>query len=282
MQRLWIFVIVALLAFPAFAQEDPDRSRPAGQQEQSPGEKIEHGAKETGEAVGTAAEQTAKDVKQQTKDSKDSAEIRAEATDRLQRAATVMHEIMQTPDKAIPQEVLDGARCVAVAPDVFKAGFVFGGRHGRGVATCRTSTGWSAPYFFTLSGGSWGAQIGAQSTDLILMVMTDKGMKDMLQNKLELGADATVAAGPVGRHAQAGTDWKLETAILSYSRSKGLFAGLELQGSVIRPDEDSTRAIYGRYVPPALTLMGKVEVPAVAQGFLRAVANAKAVSEAKR
>lgn len=212
----------------------------------------------------------------------DKQENAADATDRLQRASKVLNEIMETPDKAIPQEVLDGAKCVAVVPNLVKAGFVFGGRHGKGVSTCRTASGWSAPSFFTISGGSWGAQIGAQSTDMVLMVMNDAGMKNLLKNKVELGADASVAAGPVGRHAQAGTDWKLDTQVLSYSRSKGVFAGLSLEGTVIRPDEDSTRAIYGKDLGPAQTLTGQVPPPEVAREFLRTVANAKVVAEAKR
>lgn len=162
-----------------------------------------------------------------------------------QIAATVFRQIMNTPDKGIPKNILDDAECVAVFPDVIKAGFIIGGRGGRGVVSCRTPRGWSAPAYFNLGGGSFGLQIGAQSTDFVLLFMTKNGINSLLSDKFTIGADASVAAGPVGRQAGASTDIKLEAQILSYSRSKGLFAGLELKGVVIQPDKDDMRDVYG-------------------------------------
>jgi SH3 domain-containing YSC84-like protein 1 len=163
-----------------------------------------------------------------------------------QKAAEVFREIMGVPEKEIPRSVLDKAECVAVFPQVIKAGFIVGGRGGRGVASCRTASGWSAPAYFNLGGGSVGLQIGAQATDFVLLFMNRDGMKSLLSDNFTLGADASVAAGPVGRQAGAETDLKLDAQILSYSRSKGLFAGLELKGVVIKPAKDDMRDVYGR------------------------------------
>lgn len=170
---------------------------------------------------------------------------KADAASQSLKAATVLHEIMDTPDKGIPTDLLGKAECVAVFPSVIKAGFVVGGRGGRGVASCRTPLGWSAPVFLTLGGASIGFQIGVQSTDFVMLFMNDNGMNSMLSDEFTLGADASVAAGPVGRQAGASTDIKMNAKILSYSRSKGLFAGLELKGVVIKPDADDMRAVYG-------------------------------------
>jgi SH3 domain-containing YSC84-like protein 1 len=161
------------------------------------------------------------------------------------KAATVFGQIMDTPEKAIPKDLLEKAECVAVFPSVLKAGFIVGGRGGRGVASCRTITGWSAPAYFTLGGASIGFQIGAQSTDFVMLFMNKDGMKSLLSDEFTLGGDASVAAGPVGRQAGASTDLKLNAQILSYSRSKGLFAGLELKGVVIKADKDDMRDVYG-------------------------------------
>ena len=138
---------------------------------------------------------------------------------------------MAAPDKGIPEEVLDHAKCIAVVPRMIKAGFVFGGENGRGVATCRTEHGWSAPAFFAITGGSWGLQIGVEGVDLVMVFQGDRGMERLMKSKFQLGADASAAAGPVGRHATADTDWKLNTEILTYSRAKGAFAGLTLTGA---------------------------------------------------
>jgi len=149
------------------------------------------------------------------------------AEDRIKAASTVLDEIESAPDQGIPEEVLGSAQCVAVVPTMIKGGFIVGARFGRGVASCRTPKGWSAPAFFTIKGGSFGLQIGAQAVDLVMLIMNDNGMKNLLSSQFKLGADASVAAGPVGRHAAADTDWKLKAQVLSYSRARGLFAGLE-------------------------------------------------------
>ena len=164
------------------------------------------------------------------------------------KAAKVFREIMDTPDKGIPKDLLEKAECVAVFPSVLKAGFIVGGRGGRGVASCRTVSGWSAPAYFTLGGASIGLQIGAQATDFVMLFMNKEGMDSLLSDEFTLGGDASVAAGPVGRQAGAATDLKLNAQILSYSRSKGLFAGLELKGVVIKPDKDDMRDVYGEGV----------------------------------
>jgi len=201
---------------------------------------------------------------------------REDATERLDNAKQVMHEIMGMPDKGIPEEVLEHAKCVAVIPHMVKGGFVFGGKGGKGVATCRTADGWSAPAFITISGGSWGLQIGVEAVDVVLIIQNEKGMQKLLESNFQIGADASAAAGPVGRHAEAGTDWKMDTEILTYSRAKGAFAGLTLEGASIRQDDDSRHAIYGRNVTTRALLLGKVAAPAVALPFLTEIRGAKA------
>ncbi len=211
------------------------------------------------------------------------ASAREDATERLENATNVLHEIMGMPDKGIPEEVLEHAKCIAVVPHMVKGGFVFGGKGGKGVATCRTANGWSAPAFITISGGSWGLQIGVQAVDLVMIIQNEKGMQKLLESNFHVGADASAAAGPVGRHAEAGTDWKMDTEILTYSRAKGVFAGLTLEGASVRQDNDSRHAIYGRKVTTRALLLGKVTAPAVAQPFLAEVrgAKAQAVAEGK-
>jgi SH3 domain-containing YSC84-like protein 1 len=184
------------------------------------------------------------------------------------KAARVFKEIMNTPDKGIPQELVERAECVAVFPSVIKAGFIIGGRGGRGVASCRTSRGWSAPAFFNLGGGSFGLQIGAQSTDFVMLFMNKDGLNSLLSDGFTVGGDASVAAGPVGRQAGASTDIKLNAQILSYSRSKGLFAGLELKGVVIKPDKDDMRDVYGAGVTAKEVLQdNKVTAPFTVRAF---------------
>ena len=199
---------------------------------------------------------------------------REDSVDRLQRSVTVLHAIMAAPDKGIPEEVLNGAKCILVVPDLVKGGFVFGGKHGRGVATCRTAEGWSAPAFVSVGGGSWGLQIGIEDVDLIMLVMNDDGMQHLLSSKFELTGEGSVAAGPVGRHASAGTDWKMNTEMLTYSRSKGVFAGLTLEGAVVEQDNDSTHAIYGKHMMFRNILSGKVATPHSADAFMKAVSEA--------
>jgi len=201
---------------------------------------------------------------------------REDATDRLDNATSVIHEIMGTPDKGIPEEVLEHAKCVAVIPHMVKGGFVFGAEGGKGVATCRAANGWSAPAFITISGGSWGLQIGVEAVDVVMIFESDKAMQRLLESNFQVGGDASAAAGPVGRHATAGTDWKLDTEILTYSRAKGAFAGLTLTGASLRQDNDSRRAFYGGNVTTRALLLGKVPVPAAARPFVAEVRGAKA------
>jgi lipid-binding SYLF domain-containing protein len=201
---------------------------------------------------------------------------REATTDRLDHAGAVLHEIMSAPDKGIPEEVLEHAKCIAIVPHMLKGGFVFGAENGRGVTTCRTANGWSAPAFFAITGGSWGLQIGVEGVDLVMIIQNDKGMQRLLSSQFQLGADASAAAGPVGRHASADTDWKLETEILTYSRARGAFAGLTLTGASIRRDDDSTEAIYGHDISNRRILQGDVPVPTEAHAFLDAVRDAKA------
>ena len=207
--------------------------------------------------------------------------MREKAEDRLQRAARVLHDIVNTPDKGIPDEVIKHAKCMAVVPHEITVALGIGGRIGKGVATCRTGNGWSAPAFFSVTGGSWGAQIGIEGVDNVLMIMNEKGMQRLLSDKFQIGADASAAAGPVGRHAAAGTDWKLETEILSYSRAKGVFAGVSLNGAYVRPDRDANEAIYGPDVTPRKILSGQVPAPPAADVFLAAVRDAEEKAETK-
>jgi lipid-binding SYLF domain-containing protein len=196
----------------------------------------------------------------------------SKAVDRVKAAATVLDEIESAPDQGIPEEVLGSAECVAVVPSMLKGGFIFGARYGRGVASCRTPKGWSAPAFFSIKGGSFGLQIGGQAVDLVMLIMNDNGMRNLLNSKFKLGADASVAAGPVGRHAAADTDWKLRAQVLSYSRARGIFAGLELSGAAVGQDKDSTREFYGRMVPFKTSLTGQIDPPAGAFPFLNSLA----------
>ncbi len=192
--------------------------------------------------------------------------------ERLQSSTAVLQEVMATPDKAIPAQILSGASCVAVIPSYKKGAFVVGAQYGQGVATCRTGHGWSAPAFVKLEGASYGFQIGGQATDLVLVAMNQNGMEKMLHNKFKLGADAAASAGPVGRNAQAGTDWKLNAEFLTYSRSKGLFAGLDLTGDVLEANDDDMKAFYGPGVNYGAVLHGDVPTPPDAQQFVRTVA----------
>lgn len=190
---------------------------------------------------------------------------RDDDVERLQDGATVIKEIMSAPDSGIPEEIITKTQCIAVIPNMLKAAFVFGGAYGKGVASCRTDNGWSAPAFFTLKGGSWGLQIGGQAADIVMLIMNDRGMSDLLRSKVKLGADASVAAGPVGRHADASTDWKLRAEVLTYSRTRGLFAGISLNGAVLTQHRDDTRDFYGRMIPFRSILLGKIPSPKEAE-----------------
>src|ERR1700730_70467 len=196
----------------------------------------------------------------------------SKAVDRVQAAADVLNEIEAAPDAGIPQEVLGSAECVAVVPSMLKGGFIVGAKYGRGLASCRTPKGWSAPAFFMTTGGSVGFQIGGQAVDLVMLIMNNDGMQHLLSSKFALGADASVAAGPVGRHAEGNTDWKMRAQVLTYSRARGIFAGVSLNGAVVKQDKDSTQEFYGRMGPFKTSLTGEVDPPAGANPFLTALA----------
>jgi SH3 domain-containing YSC84-like protein 1 len=206
-------------------------------------------------------------------------ELENSAVNRVKAASLVLEDIQAAPDTGIPDEVMGSADCVAVVPSMLKGGFMFGAQFGRGVASCRTAKGWSDPAFFSIEGGSFGLQIGGQAVDLIMLIMNHRGMDNLLSSKFKLGADASVAAGPVGRHAAADTDWKMRAEVLSYSRARGVFAGLELNGALIKQDRESTRMFYGRMQPFATTLE-TVSSPQGALPFLQDLAKwAKVVSK---
>lgn len=207
--------------------------------------------------------QTAKSPAKNTKEIKRAAE-------QSQKAARVFNEIMSVPDKAVPKDLLNKAEAVAVFPSVLKAGLIVGGRGGRGVISRRTANGWSAPAFFNLGGGSFGPQIGASSTDFILLFMNEGALKGLLEDKFEMGGEVSIAAGPVGRDVAASTNLTLDAQILSYSRSRGAFAGLELKGVVISPDNDLNQAVYGMKARDLLMGAQKVsatQIPAGVDAF---------------
>jgi len=190
---------------------------------------------------------------------------------RIDASAKVLDEIMATPDKAIPDKIMNDAKCIAVIPSMVKIALVFGGNHGKGVATCRTSNGWSAPAPITVTGGSWGLQLGGQAVDLVMIVTNDNGMQHLLSSKFKLGADASAAAGPVGRDTAADTDWKMRAEVLTYSRARGVFAGIDLSGSAVTQDKDETQLLYGKMLPFTTILEGKVPAPNNSASFLAAV-----------
>lgn len=191
---------------------------------------------------------------------------------RLESAKSVMEQIMAADDRSIPLNILDDATCVAVVPGMLKGAFIFGGQYGQGVVTCRTGHGWSGPVFIRMAGGSFGLQIGGQSTDLILVAVNDKGLQDLLKSKFKIGADASAAAGPVGRAGQAATDWRMNSELLSYSRNKGIFAGIDLDGTSVSQNKEDTELFYGAPQHFETVLKGEVAVPPGAEEFVRTVA----------
>lgn len=203
--------------------------------------------------------------------SSDANKDQSDIAKRIDASAKVLNEIMATPDKAIPDKVMRDAKCVAVIPSMVKVAIGFGGNHGKGVATCRTESGWSAPAPITITGGSWGLQLGGQAVDLVMVVTTDQGMQHLLSSKFKLGADASAAAGPVGRDAAADTDVKMRAEVLTYSRARGLFAGIDLSGAALTQDKDETRLLYGSFMPFSEILGGEVQATAVSEPFLSAV-----------
>jgi SH3 domain-containing YSC84-like protein 1 len=244
-KMLLLFTCWALFCSMGLAQNNPDQSSPS-----------------TDSTKATRAERDAENQADEQNSKDDKASERAEA------AAKVLNEISNTPDRGIPNEILRGAKCVLVIPGMKKAGFIFGARYGRGFATCRTPTGWSAPAPVFLGGGSYGLQIGGEGVDLVLVVMDDRGVQHLLASKFEIGVDASAAAGPVGRSASADTNWKLNSEMLSYSRAKGLFAGVELNGAKLRQDDDTTKQLYGKVIPFKDILSGNVQTPPDARRFV--------------
>lgn len=196
---------------------------------------------------------------------------RADEVERIQAAGRVLDEIMAAPDKGIPNNILSDAECVAVVPSLLKGGFIVGGAYGKGVATCRTDKGWSAPAPFRIEGGSFGLQIGGEAVDLVMVIMNQRGMRALLSSKFKLGVDASGAAGPVGRHAEGATDWKMRAQVLTYSRARGVFAGISLNGAVIKQDKDDTRALYGHMVTFKSILTGVAPAPEGSAPFVAAV-----------
>jgi lipid-binding SYLF domain-containing protein len=206
---------------------------------------------------------------------------REDDVNRTQKAAQVFKEIMNTPDQGIPSNLLESAKCIAIIPGDKKFAFIFGGSYGRGLATCRTEHGWSAPMFVAIDGGSVGYQIGGSSTDIVMLFMNDHALQSLMSDKFKLGADASVAAGPVGRNADASTDLKLNAEILSYSRSKGIFAGVSLDGAVMQADKSGDKAMYGDDVNRHEILDGKVAVPASARGLVEELGGYAHVAKAE-
>jgi lipid-binding SYLF domain-containing protein len=206
---------------------------------------------------------------------------REDDVNRTQKAAQVFKEIMNTPDQGIPSNLLESAKCIAIIPGDKKFAFIFGGSYGRGLATCRTEHGWSAPIFVAIDSGSVGYQIGGSSTDIVMLFMNDHALQSLMGDKFKLGADASVAAGPVGRNAAAGTDLKLNAEILSYSRSKGIFAGVSLEGAVMQADKSGDKAMYGDDVTRHEILDGKVAVPASARALVEELGGYAHVAKAE-
>jgi lipid-binding SYLF domain-containing protein len=201
----------------------------------------------------------------------DSDKDQTDINKRITKSAEVLNEIMGTPDKAIPDKIMDHSKCLAVVPSIVKIAVGFGGEHGKGVVTCRTARGWSAPAPISITGGSWGLQLGGQAIDLVMVVTNDQGMQHLLASKFKLGADASAAAGPVGRGATADTDASMRAEVLTYSRARGVFAGVDLSGAVVKQDKDETALLYGKIIPFEDILNGKVPAPASSEPFLAVV-----------
>ena len=214
----------------------------------------------------------------QDKDDKNKSDI----DKRIEASAKVLDEIMGTPDKAIPDKIMRDAKCIAVVPSMVKIAVGFGGSHGKGVATCRTANGWSAPAPITLTGGSWGLQLGGEAVDIVMVVTNDEGMQRLLSSKFKIGGDASAAAGPVGRTTAADTDWKMKAEILTYSRARGLFAGIDLNGASIKQDRDETAVLYGKIIPFQEILSGKVAAPEGSRTFLATVKKYGELAEQKK
>lgn len=274
-----LFVTLLLSGLMAMAQSSSNASSNAsGTDTNNPDTKQQQrNAATSDEMAAQAAKDKAKNA------GSDATAEHEKALARLDEGAKVLNQLLTTPDNGIPEQVLDNAKCVAVIPSMIKGGFIFGAEHGRGVATCRTGNGWSAPAFFTATGGNWGAQIGGQATDLVMLFMTQQGAEKLLNSKFKIGADASAAAGPVGREVSASTNWKMQNEILTYSRSRGLYAGAILNGVVVKPDQDAMTGYYGHDVGFRPVLTGQVKDPMSGKDrFIAAVRNAHAEATAKK
>jgi SH3 domain-containing YSC84-like protein 1 len=199
------------------------------------------------------------------------ADDRGDDLHRIRDSRAVLQELMQTPDKSIPSDLLESAKCIAIIPTEIKGAFIVGAQYGKGLGMCRTHEGWSAPVFLTVAGGSFGFQIGGAATDLVLVFRNREGFQRLLSDKFKIGADATAAAGPVGRNTSAATDIEMRAEILTYSRSRGVFAGVSLNGTVVAPDRGADEALYGKNVDREAILRGRVPVPEVAQRLVAEV-----------
>ncbi len=277
MKRISIlFVALLLCGFTAFAQDSSSASTSTSGND-TPAQQQHRNAAAADDNAAQNAKDNAKNADTKAGEEHD------KAVARLDDGGKIMNQLLTAPDNGIPQDVLDNAKCVAVIPSMIKGGFIFGAEHGRGVATCRTNNGWSAPAFFVATGGNWGAQIGGQATDLVMLIMNDNGMNQLLNSKFKIGADASAAAGPVGREASASTNWKMQSEILTYSRSRGLYAGAILNGVVVKADQGAMMAYYGHDegFRPALT--GQAKDPMAGNDrFVTAVRNAHAEATAKK
>lgn len=267
------FTVLAFLAATiCWSQDSQSNASSDSQTTTAPGT-----APSTTTSTGETSEKTEK-ARTKDPDNKDTAKfdtkeprMQTDIGKRLQKSSEVLDEIMGTPDKGIPMKVMNDAKCIIVVPSMVNIAVGFGGRHGKGVGTCRTSSGWSAPAPITITGGSWGLQLGGQAIDLVMLVMNQKGMDHLLSSKFKIGAEATGAAGPVGRQAAADTDWKIKAEILTYSRARGLFAGIDLNGASIKQDKDETAVLYGKIEPFQVILSGKVAAPESSKTFLATV-----------
>lgn len=213
---------------------------------------------------------------------KDDDKDQSDIAKRIDTSASVLNEIMGVPDKSIPDKIMNDAKCIAVVPSLVKIAIGFGGSHGKGVAICRTAHGWSAPAPITITGGSWGLQLGGQAIDLVMVVTNDQGMQHLLQSKFKLGAEASAAAGPVGRDAAGDTDWKMRAEVLTYSRARGVFAGIDLNGAAITQDKDSTRILYGKMIPFPAILQGTVPAPSGSSALENAVKKYSVQAQAEK
>jgi len=212
------------------------------------------------------------------------AELSRDEVKRFTESAAILTELRAAPDKGIPEEMWSHAECAIVIPSMKKAAFIVGGEYGSGVMSCRTGAGWSAPVFMQLAKGTWGLQIGAEQVDLVLLVMNRRGVNKLLEDKVALGADASVAAGPVGRAATAATDAQLHAEMLSYSRSQGLFAGIDLSGGVLHPDKDANARAYGKGIPARQIIdgTGHITAPAAADPFITSLSHQTRTTDSKR